>query len=355
MATIRRSINSALKMLGVVGGHGQSATDEELADCLDTLHGLYHGIITRGMIGRMRDVIPDGDYVAGENQRVFRRANAEQIIKIPDLVSGCGSYGYCIGSIPAGGTVTRLPTTDYGRLPTRTRIGSEYRTIRDLSVVVINDEVSGKTDELIYDASQKKWFLISEYDRELDLENENDKRFFDYIMDAEAPLSHRDSIGFRSWIATKLARMFSVNIAEVDPTLMLDARRFEAALALRWGESLDCFIDPLSATSVQPNTFDETPVEEPVEDENAASIIELDIDAITKVDTGTTVNTLRLIVAGETAGTTLFSVTSVNGIFTFSAANAAALGNKIWPWKIEDTSSGQIEEYGYIKAVGLDT
>ena len=90
MATVRSVITGSLRKLQVVGGTGRrTPTNQEFADILPILLGLYRNLITAGTFGRLRDVVPRGDCIAGENQRIFRRYNEQQQILLPDMVSWC--------------------------------------------------------------------------------------------------------------------------------------------------------------------------------------------------------------------------------------------------------------------------
>lgn len=234
MATARSIITGALRKLGVVGGTGRRKPSHiELQDSLAILASLYRTLITSGAFGRLRDVVPQGDYVAGENQRIFRRVNEQQTIELPDTVSMCGTYGYC-GALPVCQTVSPIvPSTDYGARHYGIWSPSERRTIRDGSVVTMVDEFSGDMLEAIYDGQTKRWFVISDldYNEELNASNEWSVQRLNDALDQPVPLSHRDSNGLTCLLATLLADDFD---AEVSASVALQAQQFKSALVTNY-------------------------------------------------------------------------------------------------------------------------
>lgn len=350
MASIRKNINGALKMLGIVGGHGATATNEELVDALEAVHGLYHMMLTNGTFGRIRDVYPKGDYILGENQRVTRRCNSLQEIRIPDMVSSCGSYGFCLSDETADGYKNRqnLPTTDYGAFPTRTRHYNERRGIRDLSVAVIVDEVSGSVDELIYDGHQKKWFVISDMDHDFDLTDEHDVNRLNAILDEEAPLSQRDTIGFRSWIAMQIAGMFSAEITEM---IARNAANFERSLGVRMSESEHCMFDPHGAGAVGDsyNCRSKEPVDPVVPAEpEVENLIVIDRAGTTTVQVSGTDQVDLIFIVEET-----FELISSGGVLYFTPAHAGMLAFARRRWVLKDISDNTVLESGFIEAKGF--
>jgi hypothetical protein len=229
MTKARAVINSALRKLGVVGGTGRrTATNQEYADCLPILASLYRTLITGGAFGRLRDVVPRGDYVAGENQRVFRRYNEAQEILFPDLVSWCGSCGY-IGCVPGPVAVDPIvPTRDYGRKPYGI-YADDRRASKDGAVVTLVDEFSGQMVEAIYDGQRKVWVTINDldYDEDLDEEDEWSVKRLNEALNTIAPLSHRDNNGLVCYLATLLADDFA---AEIPSMVMLQAQQFKHSL-----------------------------------------------------------------------------------------------------------------------------
>lgn len=235
MATVRSVITGALRKLSVVGGVGRrTPSNKEFADVLPVLLGLYRNLITAGTFGRLRDVVPRGDYVAGENQRVYRRYNEQQEILLPDLVSWCGSCGYRGDRVslhaPIVSNAPPVLSTDYG---TKCygyhddRTG--HRTIRDNAVVSFVDEFTGEILEAIYDGQRKLWFTLTDLDtgEEFDEANEWSVKRLNTALKLEAPLSHRDLNGLVCLLATLIADDFGAEI-----TAMIDkqAKNFNAAL-----------------------------------------------------------------------------------------------------------------------------
>jgi hypothetical protein len=230
MATVRSVITGSLRKLSVVGGTGRrTPTDQEFADILPILLGLYRNLITAGTFGRLRDVVPRGDCVVGENQRVYRRYNEQQKILLPDMVSWCGSCGY-IGNQ----TVTRtldyaIPSTDYGTKPYGYHNRTAHRTIRDNAVVTIVDEFSGDMLEAIYDGQRKLWFTLNDLDtgEELDEANEWSVKRLNDALNLEAPLSHRDLNGLVCLLATLIADDFGA-----ETTTMVDKQAKQFTMGL---------------------------------------------------------------------------------------------------------------------------
>lgn len=227
MATTRSVITGALRKLAIVGGVGRrEPSDLEFSDSLKVLVAAYRGLITSGAFGRLREVLPQDDYVAGENQRVFRTVNEQQQIELPDLVSGCGTCGYkkCEGDIDV---VSSTYSNDYGRGFKSKSSG--LRPVRDGSVVVLIDNFSGDMLEAMYDGSTKRWITLTELDTNEDLDEEDEwsvKRLNDALA-LSAPLSHRDYNGLVAYLAMLLADEFG---AELTPLIMEQARQFKINL-----------------------------------------------------------------------------------------------------------------------------
>lgn len=231
MATVRSVITGALRKLGVVGGTGRrTPTNTEFDDALRTVVSAYRGLITAGTFGRLEDITPTGNYVAGENQRVFRRYNDAQEFLLPDTVSRDGSCGYC----GLDETIDRqtIPSGDYGRK----RFGYNYygdrRPIRDGAVVVLIDEISGDVLEAIYDGQRKIWITITDLDlEELDETNQYSVDRLNDALDQVAPLSHRDYNGLIAFMATLLADEYA---AEISPMTNQQAILFKQSLTTNY-------------------------------------------------------------------------------------------------------------------------
>lgn len=233
MSKVRAVITGALRKLGVVGGVGRRyPTDQEYADCLPILLSTYRGLITAGTFGRLWDVIPRGDYVAGENQRIYRRYNEQQEILLPDLVSPCGSWGYRTCDDPAE-PVWSPPATDYGTKPFGYHDRSCRRPVRDQAIVTIVDEFTQDILEAIYDGQRKGWFILSDLDTGEELVEDNEwsvKRLND-ALDLEAPLSHRDHNGLVCLFATMIADDFG---AEIPTMTVQQANLFRMGLTTNY-------------------------------------------------------------------------------------------------------------------------
>jgi hypothetical protein len=234
MATVRSVISGALRKLAVVGGVGRrNPSNQEFADVLPILLGLYRNLITSGAFGRLRDVVPRGDYVAGENQRVYRRYNEQQEILLPDLVSWCGSCGYLADCGPIDAPIVSnappVPSTDYATKPYGYHDRTPRRAVRDNSVVTLVDQFTGDIVEAIYDGQRKLWFTLTDLDtgEDLDEENEWSLKRLNEALDLEAPLSHRDFNGLVCLLATLIADDFSGEI-----TLMIEKQARDFRLSL---------------------------------------------------------------------------------------------------------------------------
>lgn len=70
MATCRDVVTRALRMAKVVP-RSDEPDAEELRDGLIVLQSLYDTWLTNGMFGRLKDVYEEGDYEAGEGERVM--------------------------------------------------------------------------------------------------------------------------------------------------------------------------------------------------------------------------------------------------------------------------------------------
>lgn len=221
MAKVRAVITGALRKLSIVGGVGRrTPSDQEFADILPIMLGMYRNLITGGTFGRLRDIIPYGDMIAGENQRVFRRYNEQQEILLPDVVSWCGSCGYVGCDIPVPTVFSpSVPSTDYGTKRYGYHDLTGRRAVRDNAIVTIVDEFTGEIFEAIYDGQRKLWFTLSDLDtgEELDPSNEWSVKRLNDALNLEAPLSHRDMNGLVCLLATLIADDFGAEI-----TTMID-------------------------------------------------------------------------------------------------------------------------------------
>ncbi len=156
----------------------------------------------------MRDVVPEGDYVAGENERVYRRYSVTQLIELPDMVA-CRLIGSC----------------DYGE---RTFSYTGERPPRDNAVVTIVDEFTGGIEDYIYDGQRKGWFAIHDMMVEYDPEIAHSADALNNALDMECPLSHRDANGLKAYLSMMLADDYGANIPQMTS---IQARDFRLALS----------------------------------------------------------------------------------------------------------------------------
>jgi hypothetical protein len=144
-------ISRSMKRIGVLGGD-ELPRENEAADALESLKGIYRRLINEGAFGAIRDVYIDGDYDAAPGQR---------------LIGDCG-----------------LVT-----LPDRAT---------DLALICIVDPQTNQTDEYLFDARTQKWRTIDDLD-----------------MTSDAPLSARDPLGLACYLAVELADEYSQTPTEM--------------------------------------------------------------------------------------------------------------------------------------------
>lgn len=179
MASCLSIVNMALRKIGTLAS-GREARSVDRDDAFVILVSLYRTWINNGAFGRLSDVTPTGDYIAGENQRIFRNASATLTITLPETVDDDGN---------------------------------QYTPL-DTSVVVIVDAFSGTVTEFIYDGQIKAWVSL-----------------YDLVITSEAPLSRRDEQGLAACLAVALADEFSGNVG---PFTMQQAAAFKTALTHRY-------------------------------------------------------------------------------------------------------------------------
>jgi hypothetical protein len=198
VATCRETVEGALRKLGKLGA-GRSARTVDAEDAHESLKGFYFKIINDGTLGRLRDVVPTTDYTAGENERVLRNSEDVTTISLPELVAD-DWYGS-----PA----------EYGSrwVPPSASV-SPNRPPMDLSVVVINDTITGYSRHWLYDGQRAQWVSID-----------------DLALDDEAPLSRRDPQGLQARIAVQIADEYGM---DVPPTTLALASALQSSLANRW-------------------------------------------------------------------------------------------------------------------------
>lgn len=176
MATVRETVNGALRKLGRLGA-AREARPADSADALATLQGLYRQWITSGAFGRLADVMPTGaEYTARENERVFRNQSATLTVNLPETVATYAN-----------------PRSYPDEVLSYDGVLGDNRPPRDCAVVVVSDAFTGITVEYIYDGSQRLWQSI-----------------YDLTLDSPAPLSVRDPKGLEACLAMQLGDEFGV-------------------------------------------------------------------------------------------------------------------------------------------------
>jgi hypothetical protein len=219
---VRGVINTALRKLGRLGG-GREPRLADQQDTLEALQGLYRSWIASGAFGRLCDVVPTGDYTARPNERIFRRSDAVETIKLPELISN-GSWTWNCTQCTLLYDPYCDPILDLGLCPAVSCdpiLGLGYQsglsdatTPRDGSVVVISDECSGTTTDFLYDGSTKQWQAVHSL-----------------TLDSEAPRSFADPQGLAACLALEVADIFG---ADVPPTALAQAMRYRTALISRY-------------------------------------------------------------------------------------------------------------------------
>lgn len=200
MPTCRDIATGALRKIGVLGA-GREPRQVDLDTALVALRGLYRRYVTSGALGRLRDVIPTTDYVAGENERVLRMHDGCDEVTLPMRVPVAARFG---------------DPFDYGSRwvpPQGTRI-EQTRPPRDGAVVQLNDAFTGTETLWIYDGQSNKWQYVTVI-----------------ALDDQAPLADRDPEGLKAALAMEIADEFGGGLGEVTARR---AREFESALAYRW-------------------------------------------------------------------------------------------------------------------------
>jgi len=198
MATARVIINGALRKIGVLAA-GREARVNEAQDALEALQGLYQFLISSGAFGRLRDVIPKGDYTATGNERIFRNTSPVMEITLPEVVPVDWFWGDGWGPYP--------PL--YQNAPNYDRT-----TPRDMAVVVIVDAFTATTVTWIYDGAVKLWQSIDNIG-----------------LDDPAPLSFRDSQGLQCLLASRIVDQFG---GDMPATTALMAGQFQQSLTTRF-------------------------------------------------------------------------------------------------------------------------
>ena len=196
---VQTIIIRSLRRIGVLGA-GQTPRAIENADALEGLKNLYQRWINEGAFGPLGDVTPTGDYVARENERIFRNSETVTSISLPEMVSNNWSR-----------------VSDYGQLGYQSVPSTNMRLPRDGAVVVIIDGFTGQTETFIYDGTVKSWCNVTE----LSLNN-------------NAPLSDRDTSGLASTLAIELADEYGQPVPEIT---MFKAAVFQMGLTHNYSQA----------------------------------------------------------------------------------------------------------------------
>lgn len=200
MESCRHIVNLALRKLGVLGA-GREPRASDTNDGFQALKDLYMTMISAGTFGRLRDVVPLADYVAGENERIFRDSNNTFQVTLPLLV-------------PREARDPR-PYDQENQIYSAQLTEQNSRTPRDCAVVVICDGFTGMTNGFIYDGHVKQW-----------------QSLYDIAIDDAAPLSHRDAQGLAALLATTVADIFGTGT--LSPTTIQAAKIFQSSMVNRW-------------------------------------------------------------------------------------------------------------------------
>lgn len=219
MTTARVIVNSALRKLGRLGA-GREARLADAEDTLQALRSMYGSWIASGACGRLCDVIPTGtNYTSRGNERIYRRGENPLTVTLPELVSegwnrdyGTDRYGGNFGTVI---TITQNGNEVTVVVEAAQPIGNGVVTPRDMSAVVISDEVGGQTRSWLYDGNVKKWQSID-----------------DLTLDSDAPRSSADPEGLAACLALEMVDKFGIDVSEFT---IRAAARFQTAMTMRFG------------------------------------------------------------------------------------------------------------------------
>ena len=204
MASCRDIVNGSLRKIGKLAG-GREPRTQDASDALEALRGLYRQLINSGAFGRLRDVVPTGaEYIAGENERIFRNSDATLEITLPEMVRRDDP------SRP-------LPYDEEDATYPNGLVDNGMRPPRDCSVVVISDAFTAQTVEYIYDGQQKLWTPLDGLE-----------------LDGAAPLSARDPEGLKAFLAMQIVDEFGGQLGEMTMRMGLN---FQTALITRFSST----------------------------------------------------------------------------------------------------------------------
>lgn len=232
MATVRAICNGALRRLGRLAA-GREARAVDLEDAFESLKGLYRSWVNQGTFGRLCDVIPVMDYTARPNERILRRADSDIVITLPRFTtSGWWRYANCgLYFDPLEEEDLSDLLTESGLVLTEDQIGQPGDRgcggngfLADLSVVVINDELTGNTQDFIFDGHTKQWVGLGGVITV-------GTAVQPFTVDSNAPLSFRDPNGLQCVLAMEIADQWG---AEVPAVTQRGATLFNIALTHKW-------------------------------------------------------------------------------------------------------------------------
>ncbi|MGL4404893.1 MAG: hypothetical protein ACRCT6_03975, partial [Notoacmeibacter sp.] len=201
MASCLTIVNSALRKLGVLAS-GREARPVDRDDAFQQLVDLYRQLVSQGAFGRLRDVIPQADYTAFGNERIFRNHSATLQITLPETVANWQYWNdrYIFGIYP--------------NEPSQATQSTSVATPRDCSVVSIIDAFVPGVYDFIYDGQVKQW-----------------QGLYDLSITSEAPLSFRDPQGLAAMLAVQMADETS---GEIGPSTLRQAQSFMTQLTSRF-------------------------------------------------------------------------------------------------------------------------
>lgn len=198
MATCGDIVNRALRKLGRLGS-GRDPRTVDATDTLNALRGLYTSLIAVGAFGRLSDVIPTADYVAGENERVFRDTDATLTITLPE-------------TMPMYREPRSYPDErdawNYGT--NYENVAGNVRPPRDGAVVQIADSYTGESETFVYDGSLRQWQSLDGLG-----------------LGDSAPRSSDDPEGLAAMLAMEVADQFG---AELSQAAVMQANRYKSSL-----------------------------------------------------------------------------------------------------------------------------
>lgn len=195
MATCRSIVNRALRKIGVLAA-GREARPSDAEDTLEALKGLYKAWISSGAFGRMADVVPNADFTAGENQRIFVTVDTVATITLPELVP--------MHLDPLPYDQERVAYTNYEATD------GANRPPKDGAVVEVVEGDSILT--YLYDGTLRRWQEIGAM-----------------ALADDCPRSHSDPEGLAACLALEIAGNYDAGVSDTD---LRQARRYEETLSL---------------------------------------------------------------------------------------------------------------------------